>query len=336
MQGRSGRAGAASLAAVMSLAVVGSGAVSTADAAVPTGFHVLAVVAGHGPAATLALDPGRQRLFVTEGSRRRLDVVDTRTDRSIGQVPLRGVPVGVAVDVRTHRVYLALRDGRVEVLAGARYRTVALIRVGRSTTAIAVDPAGHRAYVTASATSPTAAGHGVLAVVNTRRERLVREVTVGAAPDAVALDPGVHLAYVLDRGSNTLAVVDTTHAVVTSTLATGSGPAGIAVDTVDHDAWVTSRTTGTVEIVSGADPGAIMVFRLGGTPAGLAVDNVHQLAFIANRDGQLQIVGSGATPVTRTVKLPTAPQSVAVDPAGRRVYVSNGATGAVTVIRVRY
>jgi YVTN family beta-propeller protein len=336
MQGRSGRAGAAGLAVVMSLAVVGSGAGSTAYAAVPTGFHVLAVVAGHGPAATLAVDPGRQLLYVTEGSRRRLDIVDTRTDRSIGQVPLRGVPVGVAVDVRTHRVYLALRDGRVEVLAGARYRTVALIRVGRSATAIAVDPVGHRAYVTASPKAATAGSHGVLAVLNIRRERLIREVTVGAAPDAVALDPGAHLAYVLDRGSNTLSVVNTTRAVVSATLATGAGPAGLAVDTVDHDAWVTSRTTGTVEIVSGSDPGAIMVFRLGGAPAGLAIDNVHQLAFIANRDGQMQILGSGSTPVTRTVQLPTAPQSVVVDPAARRVYVSNGATGAVTVIRVGY
>ncbi|MFJ9371407.1 protein kinase, partial [Nocardia sp. NPDC101769] len=86
--------------------------------------------------------------------------------------------------------------------ATTTYAVTATIPVGKGPVGVAVDPAGHSAYVTDN-------GANSVSVIDTITRTVTATIPVGNNPIGVAVDPAGHSAYVTDNGANSVSVIDT-------------------------------------------------------------------------------------------------------------------------------
>ncbi|MEV6771278.1 serine/threonine-protein kinase [Nocardia sp. NPDC051030] len=140
-----------------------------------------------------------------------VSIIDTSTNKVTATVPTGKSSWNVAVDTKTHLVYvvditdpaIAPNDmsSDVSVIDPATKTVVATIpHVGFQSEDVAVDPTTGMAYVTSFS-------DGSVKVVDTTSRAVVSSIQPGGMPGRIALDPSSHTAYVTS-GSG-LAVVDT-------------------------------------------------------------------------------------------------------------------------------
>lgn len=123
----------------------------------------------------------------------------------------------------------------------------------------------------------------------------------GAAPTGIAVDPGDLTAYVANSGIGTVSVVNVeTLATSTINLATGSKPFAVAVDPVTHAVYVTEANAHAIAVINGATCNA---------------------ATTTNCAPSLVDTGSGSLP-----------ESIALDPATKTVYVTAAGKGQIDVL----
>lgn len=223
--------------------VATAGAV-TALGAPGAGWRV-AMPPGEEPAA-LALDPALERLYVAaravagEPAHGRLLAVDARTGGVAAAVPVGAGLSGLAVDARTHRVYVADPvAGTVVALAGDPLAIRATIAVGGAPDRLAVDERADRVYLTDSAA-------GALAAIDERTDAVAETVALGIHPTAVAADPATGRLFAAAGGLGVIAVLGGDGAPLAALRAGAwpfdlvADPAGgrlYAIDGIDRGVW---------------------------------------------------------------------------------------------------
>ncbi|OMC09417.1 hypothetical protein A5736_04740 [Mycobacterium sp. SP-6446] len=241
------------------------------------------------------------------------------------------------------------------------------IRVGNGAFGIAVDSAGHTAYVantgsnsvsavdTASrtVTATTAVGrHPVglavdpstktiyvtnyddssVSVIDIASNKVIASVGVGTHPGGVVVDPDARIAYATTGDSASVSVIDTTTHTVTATVPTGKGPSRVAIDRTAHRLFVTTADP-TVTVIDTANRTVIGSVALRGRPAGIAIDTDSHTAYIASGDdASVSFVDTNSLTVTASVPVGQRPAGVAVDPATKTAYVANYSGASVSVI----
>ena len=203
----------------------------------------------------MAVDPSTHTLYAagasgmsTNGSS--LDSVVDDYHRSLSlTLPISGFVKRVAVDSSTHKVYAAGGQNLWEI--DATPTKVASFTDPTGTSAVAVNPATHKVYVTNDSTTA-----GVLSVVDDSTNLVTATVPVGKSPDGVAVDTSTNVIYVSNRLDNTVSIIDGTTNTVIATVPAGLSPAAIAVDSATHTAYVINALSATVSVITRTGAGS--------------------------------------------------------------------------------
>jgi len=221
---------------------VGSAFISVLDAASNTWLAPLDIGV---PSQRIALQPGRNRAYVTTDGRTVL-LVDLGSGSVLKTIRDRGFATtrAVVVDPRRPRAYVQNAGNTgISVINTLTDRVIDTIDIGHVTNALALDPASRRLYV--------GNDDGTLSVVRTTNDAdaVLANIPVGSGISDVAVDPGRHRAYVADFLDNTVAEVDTQANVVVGSTPVGIDPEGIAVDTASGREFVASYSADYVSVL---------------------------------------------------------------------------------------
>jgi YVTN family beta-propeller protein len=151
------------------------------------------------------------------------------------------MPVAVAVNPLTNKVYVANRDSNnVTVIDGATNNTTT-VAVGIQPFAVAVNPLTNKIYVA------NAAGGSVTVIDGATNNTTT--VAVGALPSGVTVNPVTNKIYVANRDGNSLTVIDgATNTAIT--IPTGMAPIGVAVNPVTNKIYVANSGSNDVTVLT--------------------------------------------------------------------------------------
>ena len=125
-------------------------------------------------------------------------------------------------------------------------------------------------------------------------------VSIGTSPDSVAVNPATNRVYLTNTGDNTVSVIDTTTNKVIATISVGIDPEGIALNPAINRAYVANTGSNTVSVI----------------------DTITNSLF------DIDSVTDGV----QSINVSIFPDTVEVNPATNRAYVTNEDGGIVSVI----
>lgn len=171
----------------------------------------------------LAIQPGTGKLYYPHRDDDRVVVLDTKTDRVLKVVPVKGGPVGVAFRSNGEVWLHEDGDGSVTVLDS---KTDAVLQViptgGTGAGRIAVSPDGRFA-------ASTHGGSQDVALIDTDTRTVVASVPLGRGPGFPLFSPDSSTLYVMNSGSGDVAVIDVKTRSITARHKVGTDPFGGAV-----------------------------------------------------------------------------------------------------------
>ena len=172
----------------------------------------------------LAIQPGTGKLYYPHRDDNRVVVLDTKTDKILRIVPVKGGPVGVAFRPNGEVWLHEDGDGSVTVLD----KTDAVVQViptgGQGAGRIAVSPDGRYAASTHGGTQD-------VAIIDTDKRAVAATVQLGRGPGFPLFSPDSSKLYVLNSGSGDVAVIDMKTRAVTARYKVGTDPFGGFVKT---------------------------------------------------------------------------------------------------------
>ena len=275
----------------------------------------------------LAVDSQTQTIYVSSGSGNVLTMIDARTCNvsvrsgcaATSRVATHGQdPIGVAVDERTHTVYVANGgSGTVDVIdaatcnaldqSGCSARPV-LVHVGQDPEFLAVDQATNTIYVANTSS-------GTVSVIDGNRCDAADTSGCDGAPATVRAGPGA-FPIAVDEATDTVYVGVAT---------------GVAV--IDGRSCNASDTSGCAR-----KPAMIPVR---GYPSGIAADDANHTVYISSEDGFVAAVDSAACDSVDTSGCASAPAQArtgtdsrgdVVSAGTQTLYVTNAGSDSVSVI----
>ena len=284
-------------------------------------------VGGEGGWDYLSVDPAEHRLYVSHATK--VVVIDTRTDRIVGEIADTPGVHGVAVAPKLGRVFTSNgREDRVGIVDGATLKTVANAATGPNPDAILFEPAREEVYAfngRGASVSVIAAGTG----------QPVATIPLGGKPEFAVADAAAGRVFVNIEDKNEVAVIDTqTHAVTARwPIAPGEEATGLDIDLVHHRLFIGCSNFRMI-VLDATDGHFVASIPAGAGIDGVAFDPGTAVAFTANgRDGTATVVHED-TPDKFTVvqTLPTEKnaRTLAVDPVSHKLYLATARVETVT------
>jgi DNA-binding beta-propeller fold protein YncE len=268
-------------------------------------------------------------VYASSGSSDTLYVVDTASATHVASAPLStgaGTQALVASNDGT-RVYAATPDGSAIAVIDARTNAAAgTITVGEGLAALALSADGATLYAANSLAA-------TLSQVSPAAGSVTRTQIVSGNPASLALSGDGTKLYLGHRGSTSVTVVTTATMSPTSTMTVGGPVVAIGLSSDDSRLYALDRNG--VLSISSVETGAITTLRAVGSarmtslavPAGGA-----RIVMTDEAAGTLVIVGATDGAPIAAVPVVGRPQTVAVDPSGRRAYVVGRDAPSMSVV----
>jgi DNA-binding beta-propeller fold protein YncE len=285
---------------------------------------------GTAPGA-IAASPNGKRLFLTDAAGHTVTELSARTLKRLRTIEVDGAPIDVAV-ARGGRTALVLtasydRPG-LAVVDLARGAVAKRLDVGEDPYALALAPAGGKAFVSGGGTK------GTLTAVDLRSHAAGPAIPVGAHPRGVAVVPGGGRALVALNGAAGLAVVDLVHGRRTRTIRTPPFPYRVAISPNGKRALVThagARTT-LVSLVDLARGKVLRRIHVGRDPYAVAFAPGDRTAVVSDYGGHAVTLVNLKSGRHRTLQVGNRPRGLAI--VGRTAYVVNEFEGSVSAVRL--
>jgi DNA-binding beta-propeller fold protein YncE len=280
-------------------------------------------IGGEGGWDALTIDAPTHRLFVTHATR--VQVVDVKTDKVVGEIPDTPGPHGVALAPDLGRGFTS--DGRDSSVTVFDLRTLAVLgRLkldARNPDAIEYDPVSKRVFVFNG-------GSASASVIDASADTLAGTVPLAGKPEFAAAD-GKGRMYVNLEDQSAVAVLDTRTLQVLHRwpLAPGEGPSGLALDRAHRRVF--AGCSNEKLVVLDADLGTVVaVLPIGKNVDGVAFDASRQLVFSSNGEGTLTVIHEDAP--DRFTVLENAPtqagaRTLALDETSGTVYLPTAEFG---------
>lgn len=191
---------------------------------------------------SVAIDHVMSRAYVTHRNQGRVSIITISGELPdvVNEFIDVDRPVGVAVDPRSHRVYVGQPDlNSVSVMDAMMSNIIATIPVGLHPLGIAVDPRGGRLHVANF-------GSMTVSVIDISTGH-VADIEVGTGPIGVAVDFRGD-AYIT-QSDGTMTVIDASSNRMTTSIPVGRLPRGVAFEPHSNRVYVANSGDGTVSVI---------------------------------------------------------------------------------------
>jgi len=280
-------------------------------------------VGGEGGWDALAVDATTHRLFVTHATR--VQVVDVKTGKVVGEIPDTPGPHGVALAGDLGRGFTSNgRDSSVTVFDLKTLAVLGRIKLdARNPDAIEYDPVSKRVFVFNG-------GSNSASVIDAASDSLVGTVPLDGRPEFAAAD-GKGLLYANLEDSSAVVALDThtLHVIHRWPLAPGEEPSGLALDR-EHRRLFAGCSNQKLVVLDADKGNVIAVLPIGKNVDGVAFDAARQLVFTSNGDGTLTVIHED-TPdrfaVVENASTQAGARTLALDETSGTVYLPTAEFG---------
>jgi YVTN family beta-propeller protein len=267
---------------------------------------------------------------------------------------------------QNYQVYVSNeKSGDVTVINGSDNQVLATIPVGKRPRGIHASPDGKRVYVALSGT-PIAAppqldakGNPIfqkakdddddegakadksadaIGIVDVAQQKLTGKISAGSDPEEFSLSKDGAKLYVSNEDVKTASVIDIATGKVEHIVAVGQEPEGVATTPDGKRFYVTCEAGGDVYVIETAGYTTVGHLKVNARPRSMDFSPGAGIGFIPSESaGELNVIDTVNLKVLKTIALPpgSRPMSVKVASNGRKVYVSNGRAGTVSVLDSR-
>ncbi|MGC1519899.1 MAG: beta-propeller fold lactonase family protein [Steroidobacteraceae bacterium] len=257
------------------------------------------------------------------------------------------------------------RSGDVTIIDGVGRQVLATIPVGKRPRGIHASPDGRTVYVALSGT-PIAAppqldakGNPIfqrgkddddedsvksdksadaIGVLDVAQRQVTRKISAGSDPEEFSLSKDGTRLYVSNEDVKTASVINIASGKVEHIIVVGQEPEGVATAPDGKRFYVTCEAGGDVYAIETAGYTTVGHFKVNVRPRTMDFLPNTDLGFVPSEStGELNVVDTANFKVAKVIALPTGsrPMSVKVSLDGRRVFVSNGRAGTVSVLDSR-
>ncbi len=279
-------------------------------------------VGGDGGWDYLTADPSAHLLYITHGTR--VEVVDTKTGKSVGAITgLKGTH-GVALDAIGQYGYISDGAGNnVVVFDRKSFAKIKSIPTGTNPDGIVFEPSTKTIWAFNGKS-------GDATVIDTAAMKAVGTIKLSGKPEFPQAD-GKGTIFVNIETKNSIVRLDAKSMKVTAEwpLAGCDSPSGMAMDISGRKLFPVCD--GKVMPVVDANSGTVLkLVPIGDGPDAAGYDAAHHLAFSSNGDGTLTIVDTSSPEYKVVQTLPTqkSARTMAFDESTGRIYLAAAEMGA--------
>jgi DNA-binding beta-propeller fold protein YncE len=309
---------------VLSLAFAICAANIFAQAKKPGGYHLLAKieVGGEGGWDYLIADSGANRLYVSHGTR--VVVVDTVTDKVIGEISNTNGVHGIAFAEKLGRGFTSNgRDNSVTIFDLKTLKALNTVEVEKNPDCILFDPATDRVFVFNRGSSNATA-------MEAATGKIVGTVELGGHPEFATSDGKGMIFVNLDDKSEVVAI-DSKKLTANAhwSVAPGEDPSGMAIDRKTHRLFIVCGNEKM--IVMDAHTGKVVSdLSVGEGTDAAAFDPDTKLAFSSNGAGTLSIIKENSKnkfSVVENISTQRGARTMALDTKTHKVYLATAQFG---------
>jgi YVTN family beta-propeller protein len=267
---------------------------------------------------------------------------------------------------QNYQVYVSNeKSGDVTIINGGDNQVLATIPVGKRPRGIHASPDGKKVYVALSGTpiAPPpqldAAGNPIfekskddddddaakadksadaIGVVDVGGKKLTGKISAGSDPEEFSLSLDGTKLYVSNEDVKTASVINIATGKVEHIVPVGQEPEGVATAPDGKRFYVTCEAGGDVYVIETAGYTAVGHFKVNVRPRSVAFSPGTGVGFIPSEStGELNVIDTVNLKVQKVIALPpgSRPMSVKTAINGRKIYVSNGRAGTVSVLDAR-
>jgi YVTN family beta-propeller protein len=252
-------------------------------------------------------------------------------------------------------------SGDITAINGSDNRVLGTIPVGKRPRGIHASPDGKTVYVALSGTPISgppaldAKGNPIfkkdndddddavkadksadaIGIVDVAQKKLLGKISAGSDPEEFSLSKDGTRLYVSNEDVKTASVINVASGKVEHIIVVGQEPEGVATAPDGKRFYVTCEAGGEVYAVDTAAYTAAGHFKVNARPRSMDFLPGSAIGFIPSESaGELNVVDTANLTVLKVITLPpgSRPMKVKVASDGRRVYVSNGRAGTVSVL----
>jgi YVTN family beta-propeller protein len=299
-----------------------------ANAQPQPGYHVSKKikVGGEGSWDYLTFDAQTHRLFVSHTDR--IVVINTKTDKVIGEIPkLEGVH-GMAIANDVGRGFVSNgTSGSVSVVDLRTLKVVGNIPVGKKPDAIMYDPFSHRVFVYNGQSAS-------VSVIDAKKGTVVSTVELGGKPEFSVTDRKGHVFINLEDKGEVVGLDATTLKIFARwPLKNAEEPTGLAIDIEHHRLFSVCKNK--LMFVLDSDKGTLIAtLPIGAKVDGCAFDPGLGLVFSSNGEGTVTVVREESPSkfsVLETVITQPGAKTITVDPVSHTLYLPTAEFGPMPV-----
>ena len=286
----------------------------------------------------VAFDPTNGYIYVTNDGSGNVSVINGSTNNVISTIDVGSSPYGAVFDSSNGYVYVTnTGSGNVSVINGSTNRVISTISVGLGPLGAAFDSANGYVYVT-DFTS------GSVLVINGSTNKVTQSISVGLFPTAVAVDSLNGNIYVTNIESDNVSVINGSSNSVIATISVGLGPSGATFDPSNGYVYVTNTGSGNVSVINGSTNSVISTIDVGSYPQGATFDPSNGYVYVTNTGSDnVSVINGSSNSVIATISVGSGPiisifdteifsTGIVFDPNNGYVYVTNVASGTVSII----
>jgi YVTN family beta-propeller protein len=265
-----------------------------------------------------------------------------------------------------YQVYVSNeKSGDLTVINGSDNQVLATIPVGKRPRGVHPSPDGKTVYVALSGTPiaapPQLDAHGNpifqrskddddddavksdksadgIGVVDVAAGKMTGRISAGSDPEEFALSLDGTRLYVSNEDVKSASVINIASGKVEHIIAVGQEPEGVATSPDGKHFYITCEAGGDVYVVETTGYSTVGHFKVNVRPRTMAFLPGEGVGFIPSEStGELNVIDTVKFQVLKVIALPAGsrPMSVKVSANGRKVYVSNGRAGTVSVLDSR-